>query len=416
MKIAIQFHKTLGPGILLAGAAIGGSHLVASTQAGANYGWSLLPMLLLVNLFKYPFFKYAQKYTAATGECILDGYERLGRKYLVLFFVLNIITGIVNIAGVSMITGSLATNFGLSEISVPILAGVIIGITVILLIWGEYKLLNRFGKFIVVVLAITTIIALILSLTKGANTAEGFIGQSPWTIASFGFIITFMGWMPAPIDISVWSSLWMKSSEKDSGKLATVKEAMIDFNAGYIATVSLAVVFLALGVGVLYGTGEQLSNLGSVFAKQLIDMYSNSLGDWARPIIIVSAFAAMFSTTITTMDGYPRSFAVTTKMIFSKIKLSDKLMRSISIAVGGLAGYIIITFFANRLGDLLSLAMIISFLTAPVFAILNMRIMYSEKVPSEHKPSKFDKLISISGIIFLSGFSLLFLYWYFMLT
>lgn len=415
MNKFIRFYKTLGPGILLAGAAIGGSHLVASTQAGAHYGWSLLPMLLLVNLFKYPFFQYAQKYTAATGECILDGYERLGRGYLILFYVLNILTGIVNIAGVSMITGSLATNFGLATVPVPILAGVMIAISVVLLIWGDYKWLNRFGKFIVVILAISTIIALILSLTKETQMIEGFVGQSPWTIASFGFIITFMGWMPAPIDISVWASLWMKSSEKDSGKLATVKEAMLDFNTGYIATVVLAVVFLALGVGVLYGTGEQLSNLGSVFAKQLIDMYSNSLGAWARPIIIVSAFAAMFSTTITTIDGYPRSFAVTTKMIFSKINLSDKFMHSISIALGGLAGYIIITYFANRLGDLLALAMIISFLTAPVFAILNMKIMYSEKVPLEQQPSKFDKILSIAGIIFLSGFSLIFLYWYFVL-
>ena len=29
--------KTLGPGILYAGAAIGASHLVQSTRAGANY-------------------------------------------------------------------------------------------------------------------------------------------------------------------------------------------------------------------------------------------------------------------------------------------------------------------------------------------------------------------------------------------
>lgn len=57
--------KYLGPGILLAGAAIGGSHLVASTQAGAHYGWSLVGILFLINLFKYPFFLYSQRYTAA---------------------------------------------------------------------------------------------------------------------------------------------------------------------------------------------------------------------------------------------------------------------------------------------------------------------------------------------------------------
>jgi Mn2+/Fe2+ NRAMP family transporter len=45
----------LGPGLLFAGAAIGVSHLVQSTRAGADFGWGLVWALLLINLFKYPF-------------------------------------------------------------------------------------------------------------------------------------------------------------------------------------------------------------------------------------------------------------------------------------------------------------------------------------------------------------------------
>jgi Mn2+/Fe2+ NRAMP family transporter len=44
--------KSFGPGIMMATAAVGGSHLVASTKAGAIYGWQLAVVLLLVNLFK----------------------------------------------------------------------------------------------------------------------------------------------------------------------------------------------------------------------------------------------------------------------------------------------------------------------------------------------------------------------------
>lgn len=408
--------NALGPGILLAGAAIGGSHLVASTQAGAHYGWSLLVMLLAVNLFKYPFFLYGQKYTAATGESLLDGYLRLGKGYLILFFLLNISTGIINIAGVSMITGSLATNFGLGNISVPILSGILIFLCVIFLIWGDYKLLDSFGKFIVLILAISTISALALSFFREKTVIDGFVGASPWTITSFGFIIVFMGWMPAPIDVSVWSSLWMKSQAKTTGKMASMKDAMIDFHVGYIATVVLAVVFLALGVIVMYGSGEVLSDKGSVFAKQLIEMYSISLGSWAKPIIIISAFAAMLSTMITTIDGYPRSLATTTKLSFPKIKISDRVMHSIWIIAGSLIGYLIISEFVDRLGDLLSIAMIISFLTAPIFAWLNYKVMCSATVPKEYHPKVGEKLLSISGIVFLSVFSIIFIYWYFFLV
>lgn len=52
--------KAFGPGILMASAAIGGSHLVSSTQAGALYGWQLAIMIVLANFFKYPFIASAQ--------------------------------------------------------------------------------------------------------------------------------------------------------------------------------------------------------------------------------------------------------------------------------------------------------------------------------------------------------------------
>ena len=49
--------RSLGPGLLWAGAAIGVSHLVQSTRAGAIYGFQLVLIILLINLFKYPFFE-----------------------------------------------------------------------------------------------------------------------------------------------------------------------------------------------------------------------------------------------------------------------------------------------------------------------------------------------------------------------
>ena len=52
----INILKNLGPGLLFAGAAIGVSHLVQSTRAGADFGFSLLWALILSNIIKYPFF------------------------------------------------------------------------------------------------------------------------------------------------------------------------------------------------------------------------------------------------------------------------------------------------------------------------------------------------------------------------
>ncbi len=407
--------KYLGPGILLAGAAIGGSHLVASTQAGANYGWSLLGILFLINLFKYPFFLYSQKYTAATGENILQGYLRLGKKYLIMFFILNIITGVINIAGVSMITGSLATNFGISGISIPVISGVIMLICLLVIVFGGFAMLRSFGTTVVVVLGASTLIAMIISIINGPVAAPDFEGASPWTMASFGFVIIFMGWMPAPIDVSVWPSLWMKSQEQIRHKASTMREAMIDFKAGYFGAVFFALVFLILGKMVMYGGETELSNQGSVFARQLIELYSQTIGPWARPIIIIAAFSAMLSTSLTTIDGYPRSLANATSLLFRLPAITPKHMHNIWIISGVVFAFVIINNFADRLGDMLALAMIVSFLTAPVFALLNYRIMFSDNVPEKYRPAPWLKVLSISGIIFLAGFGVVFLYWYFVL-
>ena len=59
--------EVLGPGLLMAGAAIGVSHLVQATRAGADYGYQLIGLVLLVNVLKYPFFEYGHRYPRRDG-------------------------------------------------------------------------------------------------------------------------------------------------------------------------------------------------------------------------------------------------------------------------------------------------------------------------------------------------------------
>ena len=50
-----RFSKTAGPGVLFACTAIGVSHLVQSTRAGADFGLMILGFVILVILFKVSF-------------------------------------------------------------------------------------------------------------------------------------------------------------------------------------------------------------------------------------------------------------------------------------------------------------------------------------------------------------------------
>lgn len=107
MKNTLQ---KLGPGLLFAGAAIGVSHLVQSTRAGADFGLGLLWALLLVNFFKYPFFQFGPRYALATGESLLAGYAKLGKGVIVTYFVLTIATMFTIQTAVTIVTAGLAVE------------------------------------------------------------------------------------------------------------------------------------------------------------------------------------------------------------------------------------------------------------------------------------------------------------------
>ena len=76
-----SLRRSIGPGILLAGACIGGSHLMSSTTAGARFGFALVGLILLTNLVKYPFLRVGTRFTATTGLSLLEGYQRRNPAY-----------------------------------------------------------------------------------------------------------------------------------------------------------------------------------------------------------------------------------------------------------------------------------------------------------------------------------------------
>ena len=162
--------KNLGPGLLFAGAAIGVSHLVQSTRAGANFGLGLIWALVLVNLFKYPFFQFGPRYAAATGESLLDGYKKLGKGILLTYFILNIATMFTIQTAVTIVTAGLASSLFGDFISIKLWTIVILAICFTLLIFGKYKLLDRLMKVIVLTLTVSTIIAVSMAFSNSANS------------------------------------------------------------------------------------------------------------------------------------------------------------------------------------------------------------------------------------------------------
>ena len=400
--------KAIGPGILVACAAVGGSHLVWSTRAGADYGWKLAGLVLLANLLKFPFFLYGQRYTAITGESLLDGYQRQGRPYLILFLLINILTGAVNIAGVAMVSGALLGGFGMPG-GMTLHTVALLAVCAILILLGHYKALDGLAKGVIIVLALSTFAAVALAFARGGAVGNGFAGPSLWTWDAFPFLVFLLGWMPAPIDLSAWSSLWMFSRGRQTGHFATPRETTIDFYLGYVMAVVLAIAFLALGRMVMFGTGESFSEGGIAFTNQFIGLYSASIGTWSRPIILTAAFVTMFSTTLTCVDGYPRSLAACCDIMTGR-RVEFRRLHQAWIALSTLAAAAFVVFFAKSLIHHLAFAAAVSFLTSPALAAINFKVMYGGNVPPENRPGRVMALISWIGLAFFATMSIGYLY------
>lgn len=393
----------LGPGILAASAAIGASHLISSTQAGALFGWQLIGLVILANVLKYPFFRFAPQYTAETGRSLVEGYARRGTVYLWVFFVLAAISSVISTAGVGLLcTVILAYLLPASwGIGVPVLATALIVVVWLLLVGGHYTALDGVTKVIVVVLAISTVTAVVMAASQGAVRQPGFEPPSPWNIATLPFLVAIIGWMPAPIEISALNSMWVKA--KSEGRRMVPGDVLFDFNAGYATSMILALFFLGLGVFVQYGSGESLELAGGAYIPQLLSMYGTAIGQWAVPIMAVVAFAAMFGTVISVVDGYARVSAESLRLIRGKPEMTRRSKDAWITAIAAIA-LAVVVWMSAELGTMLRFAMVSAFLTAPVFAWLNFSIIRSER-----RLSLGMRVLSYLGLVFLSGLAVLFI-------
>lgn len=392
--------KSFGPGILMASAAIGGSHLIASTQAGALYGWQLAIMIILANLFKYPFFRFGTEYAYRTGNSLIVGYAQKSRSYLWIFFILSIFSGIVSTGAVALLCAIILGHLIPFELSGLVLSVLVMAISWVMLIAGHFRLLDNVNKFIVAGLTFTTILVVFIAAGKPAVVAPDFVAVSPWTAVGLAFIIQLMGWMPAPLDFAAITSIW--TAEKIKTDRPTYRQGLLDFNVGYITSAVLALFFLALGVFVQYGTGNEIATQGGAYVGQLIQMYAETIGNWSKPLVAIIAFLCMFGTTITCADGYGRASAECVALIQRKPVGEMSIMIWTTIMI--VAGLILITFFKGQMGALLKFAMISAFVTAPVFAYLNYSL-----VRSEGTLTPFYHAFVLLAIAFLVGFTGLFL-------
>ena len=399
--------KTLGPGILFASTAIGVSHLVQSTRAGANYGFGFLIFIIIANLFKYPFFEFASRYSNVTGKSIIEGYKSLGKWVLWSYLLITLISMFFITSAVGAVTAGFLQNlFQTSELGLLNHLALFLVCGSILTL-GRYSSLDSLIKIIGFVLLLSTLISFLLVLIKGP-VSDNLFPDVKYIKSDILFIIALMGWMPTAVDLSSWNSLWTLERIKQTNFKPTLNQTIFEFNIGYLSSAFLSLCFLTLGAYLMYGTENDFSNSSAIFANQVITLYTQSIGSWSYLIISISGFSIMFGTCIAVLDGYARSAKECFRLIFKgENKIPYYTIIIWAIIVGSL---IIISLFGSSIKSLVDLATTISFMIAPFVAFANYKLVSTPYVGKENSPQTWLKYLAIGGMIYLIGFGMLFLY------
>ena len=409
-----RFLLTLGPGILFASTAIGTSHLVQSTRAGAEYGYALLWAILAANIAKYPFFEFGTRYANATGTTLIAGFRSFGKWASWSYLILTALTCTFVMGGVGIVTASFLDHlFGVSQAlginATPHVAALTFSACAGVLLMGRYATLDKVIKAISLILLVGTVGATVGALLHTPLSAvppppEDF---SPWTGRDFVFLIALLGWMPTAVDLTPWVSIWTLERYRQTGFTPKLKEALREFNLGYAFCIGLAVCFLLLGALLLRTQEMALPNGTAAFAAGVIGLYTEVLGNWSTPFVGSAAFAALFGTCIACLDGFSRSFGHGIAALRdAPVKTRHERTSLVLISIGAL---VLITAFPSDIRTLLDLGNILSFCIAPPFALAILILVTRQAFPESARPKLGLRITAWLGLVFLLGLTFLFL-------
>ena len=385
-----RYYQLLGPGILFAATAIGVSHLVQSTRAGALYGLAMMPILLIACAAKYPSLLIGLMYPARTGKTLLQGYREQGWWALGAYLLISLYSMWFILAAIAITTAGLVQAMTGWGVDIEMVTAAVLAVAILILLSGHYRGLEHVSKILIGLLALLLPIATIMVLPQTDFSMAAWTIKS-WDLATVAFIIALTGWMPIPIDASVMTSTWAASRNESKAEQTTAADARLDFNIGYGLTIIFAICFLILGAGVIHSSGAPPPSAAGPFAAMVIELFTSQLGNWSFYLIGAVALITMFTTLLTVMDGQSRVVLYALRTVQPDLSFGPGMyfITLLTYALGGLA---IVAFFMQDFATFINFATSLGFLIAPLIVVLNHRAMLAAGIAQDSRPLYWGSL------------------------
>lgn len=400
-----RLRRLAGPGLIFTGAAIGTSHLVQSTRAGAMFGAALIGVIVLANLLKYPAYRFGIDFAHARGRSLLSGYRELGTWALALFLLaLAPLVPIIWAALGAATAGIITVVFG-PLAPVPVLAALILVVATALLLLGGYRLLDRLNAVLLAFLVVSTLLTTIMVMPR---VEWGTLVDFSWTgeATALLFIVALAGFMPNPMDVSVPLSLWKVEADRSLPDLASrpsLAEARATFFWPYVMTALMAVCFCIMGAGVMHPQGIAPLADAPGFAGQIVGLYREALGPGAAYLAAIAALSVMLTTVIAGIDAYSRTFAAAREIFAGREDVSYSRGDYASFCLLFLAIALVTIFtLLSDLTGFLDFVTSASFVIAPGVALLNHLVVTRCDMPDEARPSPGARIHNLIAIAVMS--------------
>ncbi len=306
--------RRIGPGLILCASIVGSGELIATTTLGAEVGYTAMWVILLSCFVKPAIQAELGRYSIATGETGLAGFNRLpGPRWKVSWAVwawLGMIC--MTRMQIGAMFGGVAQVLGQLWPGVPLNVWVVglLGVTLALLLGGGYDRIERLATIKVALFTMLTVLCAILLTRQPDEFSWGEIwkglqfdlpkGGLTSAVAVFG--ITGVG--AAELFMYPYWCVekgYARRAGRGDGSAAWKARVTgwsrvmhVDILASMFIYTLATIAFYLLGAGILNKRG--LVPAAKDMIPVLSNIYTQSLGSWALWLFYAGAIATLYGT------------------------------------------------------------------------------------------------------------------------
>ena len=421
---------SLGPGLILAASIVGSGELIATTRTGAEAGFSLLWLILLGCTIKVFTQIEICRHCITHGETTVTALHRIPHvgKLIAWFWLITFLTGLGQLGGIVGGVGQAVAIFlpVAGENSALLWAGVITLVTVAMLLRGSFRFIEIFCTALVASFTFLTIGNLFALQTQpdwaiaAEDLREGMsfgLGDSPTALltalATFGIIgigaaelVAYPYWC-----LEKGYGKWIGSRRESDAGWADRARGWIRvlqwdaWGSMLVYTLSTAAFYL-LGAAVLHQM--ELVPAGSEMIATLAEIYGPVFGSAGKVILLIGAFAVLFSTFF--VSNATKARLMTDALHVFRIRpLSDETVRAGSVRIFSVVFPILCFLIYWQIPKPVTLILISGLMQALLLPMLGVAALWFRyrTVDPALKPGKvWDVLLLLSILAFFAvGFT-----------